>query len=66
MARLAGIEDFESAWSRRVEAVFGDVPAHYIALDDLIRAKDSAGREQDKADLRVLRRASMSSRRRRP
>lgn len=66
MARLAGIEDFESAWSRRVEAVFGDVPAHYIALDDLIRAKDSAGREQDKADLSVLRRAAMSSRRRRP
>jgi predicted nucleotidyltransferase len=65
MARLAGIEDFGAAWERRVEAVFGDVPAHYMALDDLIRAKDSAGREQDRADLKVLRRALAALRRRR-
>ena len=57
MARLAGITNFQSVWSRRVDAVFGDVPAHYIALEDLIRAKTSAGREQDKADVKVLRRA---------
>lgn len=56
MARLAGVADFESVWSRRVDAVFGSVPAPYIALDDLIRAKTKAGRVQDKADVKVLRR----------
>lgn len=65
MARLAGIPDFQSVWTRRVDAVFGDVPAHYIALDDLIRAKTSAGREQDKADVKVLRRVVARLRRRR-
>jgi len=65
MPRLAGIADFPSAWSRRVDAVFGDVPAHYIALDDLIRAKISAGREQDKADVKTLRRVVTRSRHRR-
>lgn len=63
MARLAGIANFRSVWSRRVDAVFGDVPAHYIALDDLIRAKTSAGRIQDKADVKVLRRVVPRSRR---
>ena len=56
MSRLSGIADFESVWSRRVDAVFGDIPAHYISLDDLIQNKASAGRDQDKADLKVLRR----------
>lgn len=60
MARLAGVADFESVWSRRVGAVFGNVPAAYIALDDLIRAKTKAGREQDKADVAVLRRVKRS------
>jgi len=58
LSRIAGIRDFESAWERRVDAPFGDVPAHYLSLDDLIQAKTSAGRDQDKADLRALRRAS--------
>lgn len=57
LSRLSGVEDFEAAWKRRVDAVFGDVPAHYLSLDDLIQAKVSAGRDQDKADLRALRRA---------
>ena len=65
MARLSGVDSFASAWSRRVDAVFGDVPAHYIALDDLIRAKTSAGREQDKADVKVLRRVVTRRRRQR-
>jgi predicted nucleotidyltransferase len=56
MSRLSGIPDFESVWQRRVDAVFGDIPAHYLSLDDLIQNKTSAGRDQDKADLRALRR----------
>lgn len=57
LSRLAGIPGFNSAWERRVEAAFGDIPAHYLSLDDLIEAKESAGRDQDKADLKALRRA---------
>jgi predicted nucleotidyltransferase len=56
MSRLSGIADFESVWQRRVDAVFGDIPAHYISLDDLIQNKTSAARDQDKADLKTLRR----------
>jgi predicted nucleotidyltransferase len=56
MSRLSGIPDFESVWQRRVDAVFGDIPAHYLSLEDLIQNKTIAGRDQDKADLRALRR----------
>ena len=62
LSRLAGIPGFDAAWERRVEAVFGDVPAHYLSLDDLIEAKKGAGRDQDKADLRTLRRAGAERR----
>ena len=57
IAKLASGIDFESAWERRMDAPFGEIPAHYISLDDLIKEKKSAGRDQDKADLRALRRA---------
>ena len=63
MARLTGVADFESAWKHRVDASFGDMPAHYIGLDDLIRNKSKVGRDQDKADLRALRWARDESRR---
>ncbi|HTN71175.1 MAG TPA: hypothetical protein VMO00_08795, partial [Methylomirabilota bacterium] len=65
--------NFEDAWRNRVEADFGSVSAHYLGLDDLIRAKEAAGRLQDRADVRVLRRArrqtdraKVPSRRRKP
>jgi predicted nucleotidyltransferase len=61
LAKIEGVENFEAAWERRVDAQFGDVPAPYLSLDDLIRAKTSAGRDQDKADLRALRRAGGKS-----
>jgi predicted nucleotidyltransferase len=66
MSRLDGVEDFESAWAKRIDAEFGDVPAHFLSLEDLIQSKISAGRDQDKADLRALRRASREPRSRRP
>jgi hypothetical protein len=56
LSRLAGPRDFASAWSSRVDAKFGDVDAHYLSLDDLIEEKEHAGRDQDRADLRSLRR----------
>lgn len=57
IAKLAGDLPFRETWERRVDAPFGGVPAHYLSLDDLIHEKQSAGRDQDKADLRSLRRA---------
>jgi hypothetical protein len=54
---IPGLPAFETAWKNRVTATFGSVPAFYLGLEDLIRAKDAAGRPQDRADLRVLRRA---------
>jgi len=56
LSQLPGCPSFEKAWSARVEAHFGPAKAHYLGLDDLIRAKEAAGRAQDRADLRALRR----------
>lgn len=57
LSSLDGIENFEQAWHRRADARYGPVDAHYISLDDLIAAKRSAGRDQDRADLKNLERA---------
>jgi len=56
LSRLAGNLDFGAAWESRVDARFGDVDAHYLSLNDLIQEKESAGRDQDRADLKSLRR----------
>jgi predicted nucleotidyltransferase len=71
LSQLPGCPTFQVAWRNRVEARFGAVPAYYLGLDDLIRAKEAAGRAQDRADARMLRqakgrgqRARRSSRRR--
>jgi len=72
-SQLPGCPTFNAAWKNRVEGRFGVVPAYYLGLDDLIRAKEAAGRAQDRADTRVLRQAKdrgqrtkRSSRRRAP
>jgi hypothetical protein len=57
LSEITGCPNFGSAWRRRVEARFGSEPAHYLGIEDLISAKEAAGRPQDRADLRVLRRA---------
>jgi predicted nucleotidyltransferase len=56
LSRLASRQEFSALWEMRVDAKFGDVDAHYLSLEDLIREKESAGRDQDRADLRSLRR----------
>jgi len=56
-SQVTGIENFDVAWKNRVDAHFGSVPAHYLGLEDLVRAKEATGRPQDRADVRVLRRA---------
>jgi predicted nucleotidyltransferase len=57
LSDVPGCPSFEAAWENRVEARFGSVKAYYLGLDDLIQAKEAAGRAQDRADVRVLRRA---------
>ena len=56
-SQIPGCPNFEAVWRNRAEAHFGSVKAYYLGLDDLIRAKEAAGRTQDLADVRVLRRA---------
>jgi len=56
-SQVTGIESFDVAWKNRVDAHFGSVPARYLGLEDLVRAKEAIGRPQDRADVRVLRRA---------
>ena len=57
LTEMSGFTSFEDAWKNRVNAHFGSVPTHYLGLNDLIHAKETAGRPQDRADVRVLRRA---------
>jgi hypothetical protein len=52
---VEGSTGFDVAWKNRIEGSFGPVPAHYVGLDDLIRLKETAGRLQDRADIRILR-----------
>ena len=56
LASLAAIRDFQAAWEARSQGRFGEVPTQYLSLDDLLREKEKAGRDQDRADLQALRR----------
>jgi hypothetical protein len=48
---------FSAAWRRKVRARFGDVPASFVGLEDLMNEKKHFARPQDLADLAVLERA---------
>lgn len=60
--QLPGCPSFSALWKNRVDAAFGCVAAHYLGLDDLMLAKEAAGRAQDHADLQALRRAKSAAR----
>jgi len=60
LSHLSGSPSFAILWRNRIEASFGSVKAHYLALDDLIRTKEATGRVQDRADLRILKRVEKS------
>lgn len=52
---IAGV-GFDEAWKRRVESVIdGEIDAHIISRDDLIRNQLAVGRHQDLADVEKLR-----------
>ncbi len=46
--------DFETAWTRRVEARWGGETVCVISLEDLIANKRATGRPQDLLDVQVL------------
>lgn len=47
---------FSDAWERRIEAELDGLLVPVIGLDDLIAAKEAAGRRSDRRDLRSLKR----------
>jgi hypothetical protein len=55
LRRIPGV-DFDGAYARRIEAEWGGVRVSLIAKEDLISAKEAAGRERDLRDLKALRR----------
>lgn len=56
LTTIPGLE-FSPAWGNKVVSEENDFPIHYLGKLDLIRAKQTAGRPQDLADLDELRRA---------
>lgn len=58
LTSIEGVSSFAPAWKRRSEGRYGDVPAHFLALEDLIASKQAAGRPQDLADVDVLERVA--------
>lgn len=59
MMQVPGLR-FRQAWERSVETHYGEEPIRVLCLDDIIRAKEAAGREEDRIDLRRLREAKAS------
>lgn len=49
--------EFDPSWSRRVMSLEGEISIPYLSKQDLVTAKNIAGRPQDLADLDELRRA---------
>jgi hypothetical protein len=56
MMGIPGV-DFSSAYERKVESTYGEEPIKIIAIDDLINAKRTVGREQDRLDVKNLEQA---------
>ena len=54
LTSLLGCPRFMTLWRRRIAGKFGEQPVSYLSLEDLIRAKQAAGRPQDLADLDIL------------
>ncbi len=57
LTSLPGLPDFNSAWETADILTVEEIPIYYLGKTDLIRAKQTAGRPQDLADLDELRRS---------
>ena len=47
---------FERVWKRKIQKKFGKTLVNFASLEDLLEMKKAAGRPQDLADLKYLRR----------
>jgi len=56
MMNIPGV-DFSSAWQSKVESTYGGEHINIIGLDDLIKAKKTVDREQDRLDVKTLEQA---------
>lgn len=54
---------FDKIWNNKVKAAFGNTPAYFASLDDLIEMKKVAGRPQDVQDLKYLKNLKEKNRR---
>jgi hypothetical protein len=57
MSAIPGVANFNDAWARKRMGKYGEINFAYISLEDLIQNKGKGTREQDKADLRYLKKA---------
>ena len=48
--------DFDEAWERRIEGVYGQAPANWIDIDSLIRIKDAIDHPRHRDDAHTLKR----------
>lgn len=46
--------DFDTLWKNKNTYKVGDIPTYFALLDDLIKMKKAAGRDQDLVDLKQL------------
>lgn len=53
MTRIPGVE-FAACWANRVKTQFGGEPVCLISLNDHMKSKAAAGREQDRLDIKML------------
>ncbi len=53
MMDIPGVS-FAVAWKNRVESTYDQEPIHVMGLEELIAAKRTSNREQDRLDLRNL------------
>jgi hypothetical protein len=53
LTSISGV-DFEEAWASRVHGDLDGLPVVFLGLDALIKNKQSAGRDKDLVDARIL------------
>ncbi|MCX6338990.1 MAG: hypothetical protein NTX71_03615 [Candidatus Aureabacteria bacterium] len=45
---------FDEVWKNKVTGRIGEAQAYFASLDDLIKMKQSSGRDRDRGDLKIL------------
>ncbi len=55
LTSIAGV-GFEEAWENKKKIRYGHISVFFIGREELIKSKKASGREQDKADLKLIER----------